>query len=94
MAARYGSSGIAAARGLDEGTIMRNLMWVGVLLVILGIAGLVIQNFTYKEDKTVLNVGPLQLTAEEQHRVPIPTIAGIVAVIAGLGMVVMARRAT
>jgi uncharacterized membrane protein len=72
---------------------MRNLMWVGVLLVILGIAGLVIQNFTYSEDKTVLNVGPLELKAEEQHRVPIPTIAGIVAVIAGLGMIVMSRRA-
>ena len=94
MAGRYGWRGVAAVRGLDEGTVMRNLMWVGVLLVILGIAGLVIQNFTYKEDKTVLNVGPLQLTAEEQHRVPIPTIAGIAAVIAGLGMVVMSRRAT
>jgi len=73
---------------------MRNLMWVGVLLVILGIAGLVIANVTFTEKKTVANIGPLELRTEEQHRVPIPTIAGIVAVLAGLAMIVTARRAT
>jgi len=73
---------------------MRNLMWVGVLLVILGIAGLVIANVTFTEKKTVANIGPLELRTEEQYRVPIPTIAGIVAVLAGLAMIVTARRAT
>jgi hypothetical protein len=70
-----------------------NLMWVGVLLVMLGIAGLVIPNVTFTEKKTVANIGPLELRSEEQHRVPIPTIAGIVAVIAGLGIIVVSRRA-
>ncbi len=73
---------------------MRNLMWVGVLFVILGIAGLVISNVTFTEKKTVANIGPLELRTEEQHRVPIPTIAGIVAVLAGLGIIVDVRPAT
>jgi len=67
-------------------------MWVGVLLVILGIAGLVMEYVTVTEKRTVVDIGPLELKAEEQHNIPIPTIAGIVAVIAGLVMIVASRR--
>jgi len=71
---------------------MKNLMWVGVLLVILGIAGLVMEYVTVTEKRTVVDIGPLELKAEEQHNIPIPTIAGIVAVVAGLVMIVASRR--
>lgn len=71
---------------------MRNMMWIGIVLVLLGIAGLVIQNVQFTETKKVLNVGPLQVNAEEQHNVPIPTIAGVVAVLAGLTLVFVSRR--
>jgi hypothetical protein len=73
---------------------MRNLMVVGVLLVVLGIAGLVVQNVTFTDTKKVVDIGPLQVRSEEQHNVPIPTIAGIVAVMAGLGMIFASRRYT
>jgi hypothetical protein len=71
---------------------MKNLMWVGVLLVILGIAGLVMEYVTVTEKRTVVDIGPLELKAEEQRNIPIPTIAGIVAVIAGLVIIVASRR--
>ena len=70
----------------------RNLLLIGVVVVVLGIAGLIVQNVKFTETKEVLNVGPLQVTSEEQHNVPIPTIAGVVAVIAGLGMIFASRR--
>jgi hypothetical protein len=73
---------------------MRNLMGVGVLLVVLGIVGLVVQNVHFTETKRVVDIGPLQVNSEEQHNVPIPTIAGILAVIAGLGMVFASKRGT
>ena len=71
---------------------MRNLMWLGVVLIVLGVAGLVIQNVKFTETKRVVDIGPLHVNSEEQHNVPIPTIAGIVAVVAGLALVVAARR--
>ena len=71
---------------------MRNLMWVGVLLVVLGIAGLVMEYVTVTETRTVAEIGPLELKSEEQHNIPIPTIAGIIAVVAGLVMIVASRR--
>jgi len=73
---------------------MRNLTLVGVILVVLGIAGLIVQNVTFTENKKVLDFGPLQVRADEQHNVPIPTIAGLVAVMAGLGMIFASRRYT
>jgi hypothetical protein len=73
---------------------MRNLMFVGVILVVLGIIGLVVQNVQFTETKKVVDIGPLKVNSEEQHNVPIPTIAGIIAVIAGLGIVFAARRGT
>ena len=71
---------------------MSNLLWIGVLLVVLGLAGLVVGNLTFTETTQVLDLGQLQLRAEEQHNMPIPAIAGIVAVIAGLGMIFASRR--
>ena len=73
---------------------MRNLMLVGVVLVVLGIVGLVVQNVRFTETKRVVDIGPLHVNSEEHHDLPIPTIAGIVAVLAGLGMVFAAKRGT
>jgi drug/metabolite transporter (DMT)-like permease len=63
---------------------MRNLMWVGVLLVALGVLGLVVPSINFSETKRVIDLGPLQVNSTEQHNVPIPTIAAIVAVLAGV----------
>ena len=71
---------------------MRQLVWVGVLLVGLGIVGLVVQNVNFTESKKIVDIGPLQVTAEEKHDVPIPAIASIAAIVAGLGIVIAARR--
>ena len=55
---------------------MRNLVWLGVVLIILGIAGLAFANFSYTETKPVLKAGPVEVNAKEEHHVTIPTVAG------------------
>jgi hypothetical protein len=71
---------------------MKPIALVGVVLIVLGIAGLVVANVSFTEHKTVLDAGPLKITADEQHTVPIPTIAGIAAIVVGLGLVFMGRK--
>lgn len=70
---------------------MRPLAVVGVILIVLGIAGLVVANISITEQKTVLDAGPLKVTKDEQKTIPIPTIAGVVAVVVGLGLVILSR---
>jgi hypothetical protein len=68
------------------------MLAIGIVLVVLGIVGLVVQNVNFTETKNVANIGPVHINSEERHNVPIPTIAGIVAVIAGLGIIFAAQR--
>jgi hypothetical protein len=71
---------------------MKPLAWIGVLLIVLGVIGLVVENVSFTECKTVLDVGPVKIQADEQKVVPIPTIAGVVAIAVGLGFVFMGRK--
>lgn len=68
---------------------MKSLTLIGAVLVVLGIVGLVYGGLTYTTDKKVLDIGPIQATAKEEHQVPIPEIASIAAVIAGVAIVAL-----
>jgi len=73
---------------------MKPLAIIGVLLIIAGIAGLVVGRFTYTTEEKVMEVGPLVATAQKEHSVRVPDIAGIIAVIAGAALVFVSRRRT
>jgi hypothetical protein len=71
---------------------MKPLAMIGIVLIVLGVIGLVVENVSFTERKTVLDVGPLKVQADEQKVVPIPTIAGVAAIVVGLGLVFMGRK--
>ena len=71
---------------------MKPLAIVGIVLIALGIVGLAVDNISFTERKTVVDAGPLKITADQQKVIPIPTIAGIVAVVVGLGLVFVGRK--
>jgi hypothetical protein len=72
---------------------MKPIAILGVVLIVLGIGGLVLKNVHWTETKTVAEIGPIHVNAEEEHNVWIPNAAGILAVVAGLGLVMMGRKA-
>ena len=71
---------------------MRPMALVGIVLVVLGIVALVFQYVPIRETRTVVDAGPIQIQQERERNIPIPTIAGVVAVIAGLGLAVASQR--
>jgi hypothetical protein len=60
-------------------------------LIILGLAGLVWPVISYTDTDTGVDIGPLEVTAQSEERVPIPPLAGGAAV-AGIALVVMGTR--
>ena len=72
---------------------MRPLVIFGVLLIAIGIAGLLIDNISFTEKRVVVDAGPIKVTADQQCTLPIPSIAGVIAVIAGVGMIFYGRQA-
>ena len=73
---------------------MKNLGILGAILIVLGVGALFFGHFTYSETKPVLKAGPLQINSQEDHTVWIPTVAGIVVVLAGLGLVLASRKSS
>jgi hypothetical protein len=64
----------------------------GAVLIVLGLAALAYQGITYTSREKVIDLGPIQATAERQRTIPLPPIMGIVAVAAGVALVVVGVR--
>ena len=71
---------------------MKPVAILGVVLIVLGIGALVYQGFTYTTKEKVLDLGPLQATATRQKTVPLPPVVGIVAVVAGVALLMAGNR--
>jgi uncharacterized membrane protein HdeD (DUF308 family) len=71
---------------------MRPLTVLGAVLIVVGVIALFLGHFSFTETKPLVKAGPLQVNSEENHTVWIPTVAGIVVVLAGLGLVIAGRR--
>ena len=64
----------------------------GVILIVLGLVGLAWGGFTYTTREKVVDIGPIHATRDQTHNVPLPPIAGAVALIAGVVLLVAGRR--
>jgi len=65
---------------------------VGVILIVLGIVGLAWGGLTYTTHKTIVDAGPIQAQMAHKHRVPISPVAGGVAIVGGIAMIVLEKR--
>ena len=71
---------------------MKPITILGAVLIVAGVIGLFFGHFSYSETKPVLKAGPLEINSQEDHTVWIPTAAGVVVVLAGLGLVLAGRK--
>lgn len=67
---------------------------VGLILVVFGLIGVVYGGITYSRQRDVAHLGPLQVTAREQHTIPISPVIGGVAIIAGAALIIAVKRAS
>jgi hypothetical protein len=80
---------IASYRRLKEAAVNRTL---GMILVVLGLFGLAWGGFTYTTREKVVDIGPIHATREKSHNVPLPPIAGAMALIGGVVLLVAGRK--
>ena len=73
---------------------MKGLVIVGLLLIVLGLAGLLAGGLTYTKNKETADLGPVDITVKEKKHVPVPPAVGAVAVVAGVVLVVAGLRRT
>jgi uncharacterized membrane protein YidH (DUF202 family) len=71
---------------------MRPLALVGVLLIAMGLVALVLQGISYTSRETLIDIGPLQATADRQKTLMLPPVLGIAAVVGGMVLMIAAMR--
>jgi uncharacterized membrane protein len=71
---------------------MKGTTIIGIVLIVLGVAALALGSFTYTDREKVLDIGPIEATAEERKTIPLSPIAGGAAVVAGVALVIVGAR--
>jgi len=71
---------------------MRSKTIIAIILIILGIAAFVYQGITYTTREKVVDVGPIQMTAEKTKTIPLPPILGAIALVGGIVLLVVGGK--
>lgn len=71
---------------------MKRMTLIGIVLLVLGALSLAYQGITYTRQEKIIDIGPIQATAETKERIPIPPIVGGLALIGGIVLLVMGSR--
>ena len=65
---------------------------LGIILIVLGLAGLVWGGFTYTTSEKVVDIGPIEVTHEKTHGVPLPPVIGVVVLISGILLLISGKK--
>ena len=65
---------------------------VGILLIILGIAGFAMGGLSFTHEKKDVDLGPLQVSHREKDTFPISPILSTLALVGGIALVIAGSR--
>jgi hypothetical protein len=65
---------------------------LGIILIAVGLFGLAWGGFTYTTREKVVDIGPIHASRDETHHVPLPPIAGAVALVGGIVLLVAGKN--
>lgn len=64
----------------------------GMILIGLGLVALAYQGFSYTTREKVVDLGPIQVTADKTKSVPLPPIIGGAALLGGIAMLFVDKK--
>jgi hypothetical protein len=71
---------------------MRTNTLIAVILIAVGIVAFAYQGISYTTREKVVDLGPIQLSADKTRTLPLPPIVGAVALVGGIALLVMSRK--
>jgi drug/metabolite transporter (DMT)-like permease len=71
---------------------MKPITIVGILLIVLGVVGLALGGFSFTRKEKVVDLGPIEATADKKESVPVPPILGALAIVGGVVLVAVGSR--
>jgi uncharacterized membrane protein len=71
---------------------MKTYTIIGIILIVIGVIALAYQGITYTTREKVVDIGPIQMTANKTKTIPLPPIVGGIALLGGIVLVVAGGR--
>lgn len=71
---------------------MKSYTLIGIILIALGIAAFAYEGITYTTRDKVVDLGPLQVTAEKTKTIPLSPIMGGIALVGGVVLLIVGSR--
>ena len=71
---------------------MRKVMILGLVLVVLGVVALAVNVIPFHHQEQVAKIGSLTVNADKETDYVIPNYVGIIAIVAGVALVVIGTR--
>jgi len=65
---------------------------IGIILIVIGIVAFAYGGITYTKREKVLDLGPIQATAEKQKTIPFPPVLGGICLVGGIVLVIVGNR--
>ena len=73
---------------------MKTTILLAIILIMIGVAALGYQGFSYTTREKIIDIGPLTMTADKTRTFPLPPIIGGLALAGGIALLVMGRKNT
>ena len=67
---------------------MKTYTLIGIILIVIGIIAFTYQGITYTTREKVIDIGPIQMTADKTKTIPLPPILGGFALVGGIVLLV------
>jgi uncharacterized membrane protein YidH (DUF202 family) len=71
---------------------MKTNTLLGIILIAVGIVAFAYQGITYTTREKVVDLGPIQVSADKTKTLPLPPIVGAIALVGGIVLLVMESR--
>jgi uncharacterized membrane protein len=71
---------------------MKTNMLIGIILIVIGIIAFAYQGITYTTREKVVDIGPIQVSADKTKTIPLPPIVGGIALVGGIVLLVLGNK--
>ena len=71
---------------------MKQITLVGIALIVLGIVAFAYQGITYTSREKIIDIGPIQATADTQKTIPLPPLLGGLVLAGGIVLVIVGAK--
>jgi len=71
---------------------MKTTTLIGIILIVIGIVAFAYQGITYTTREKVVDLGPIQVTADKTKTILLPPIVGGIALVGGIVLLVLGNK--